>query len=108
MGDGGGTPRGTEVVKVIGHGHGHLGWRGCDGRGHGRVRGATLERGSRVMVVLIGKGRVGRRILGRLATTVVVIVTHGWFVHGRVHGVELVGLHGGMIGTRRVIVGATT
>jgi len=58
------------------------------------------------MVVLIGKGRVGGRILG-LATTVVVIrvVTQGWFVYGRVDSVVLIGLHGGMTGARRVVVG---
>jgi hypothetical protein len=52
------------------------------------------------MVVLIGEGRVGGRIL---ATTVVVIgvVSHGWFVDARVHGVVLVGLYGG---ARRVVV----
>ena len=56
------------------------------------------------MVVLIGKGRVG--ILG-LATTVVVIrvVTHRWFVYASVNSVVLIGLHGGMTGARRVVVG---
>jgi len=73
MGDGGGTPCRAEVVKGIRHGNGHLRWCGCDRRGYGRVRGAALKRGGRMVVVLIGEGRVGGRILG-LATTIAVVI----------------------------------
>ena len=61
-----------------------------------------------MMVMLIGEG-VGGRILGLAATVVVVIgvaVTHGWFVDARVNSVVLIGLYGGMCGTRRVVVAA--
>lgn len=104
MGDGGGTPRGTEVVKGVRHGHGDLRWGGCDRGGHGRVGGTAFKRGSGVVVVLIGEGRVGGRILATTGVVVIRIVTHGLFVYARVHGVVLIGLYGGMSGARRMVV----
>ena len=56
-----------------------------------------------MVVVLIGEGRVGGRIFGLAATVEVIgVVTHGWFVDGRVD--VLVGLDRGMSGARRVVV----